>query len=130
MDVGDPNNFPRLQQLHNNQLKEMKMNLTGYDYNNDQIKHLIKKCKSDNHYLLDPHGATGYGSLVDYHLSANEVGIFLETAHPAKFREEVEPIIGEKLVLPKKLHEFDQRTIKTDELEADYNSFKGFLVGM
>jgi len=42
----------------------------------------------------------------------------------------VEPIIGEKLVLPKKLQEFDQRTIKTDELEADYVSFKGYLLGM
>ena len=130
MDVGDPNNFPRVMQLHNNQLAEMNANLTGYSYSNDQIKNLIKQCKSANHYLLDPHGATGYGSLLDYHLSADELGIFLETAHPAKFREEVEPIIGEKLVLPKKLQEFDQRTIKTDELDADYDSFKVYLLGM
>ncbi len=130
MDVGDPNNFPRVMQLHNNQFAEMNANLTGYAYSDSQIKDIIKQCKLSNQYLLDPHGATGFGSLLDYRLATDEIGIFLETAHPAKFREEVEPIIGDKLVLPKKLQEFDQRTIKTDELEADYVSFKAYLLGM
>jgi threonine synthase len=130
MDVGDPNNFPRLLKIFGNNFESISKQVSGFAYSDAQIKSLLKSCKEKNQYLLDPHGATAYGALADYQLDNDSVGIFLETAHPAKFREEVELIIGEKLILPKKLQEFDKRTIETDELGVDYKLFKAYLLNM
>lgn len=130
MDVGDPNNFPRLLALYNNNFAEIEKQVSGFSYSDDAIKQLIKTCKDQNNYLLDPHGATGFGSLLDYKLDKNAVGIFLETAHPAKFREEVEAVTKETLTLPEKLAAFEKRTIQTDELDAEYNKFKEYLLEM
>lgn len=130
MDVGDPNNFPRLLALYNNNFAEIEKQVTGFSYSDDAIKQLIKTCKEQNNYLLDPHGATGFGSFLDYKLDKNTVGIFLETAHPAKFREEVEAVTKETLTLPEKLAAFEKRTIQTDELDADYSKFKDYLLEM
>ncbi len=128
MDVGNPNNFPRLNQLHQNNYNEMAENITGYSYTNEQIQKLIQSCYLANNYLLDPHGATGFGSLLDDQLASNETGVFLETAHPAKFREVVEPVIGRQIKLPAALAEFDNRTIVTEELSASYQEFKQYLM--
>src|SRR3989339_493194 len=128
MDVGHPNNFPRLLQLHQNNYSEMTGNLTGYSYTNEQIQKLIQSCYLANNYLLDPHGATGFGSLLDDQLAANETGVFLETAHPAKFREVVEPVIGQQITLPAALARFDKRTLVTEELPTGYQEFKQYLM--
>ncbi len=128
MDVGDPNNFPRLMKLHQNNYSELARNLSGFTYTDNQIQNLIKTCYLANNYLLDPHGATGFGSLLDDHLAADETGVFLATAHPAKFREAVEPVIGQQITLPATLFLFDKRTIVTEELPANYLEFKQYLM--
>ncbi len=126
MDVGDPNNFPRFLELHQHNYDLLKDQMAGASYNDEEIRDLIRSCKAANNYLLDPHGATGYGALRDGAAGAG-IGIFLETAHPGKFVEEVEATLGEKITLPAKLQEFAKRTINTHELPADFGAFKNFL---
>ncbi len=126
MDVGDPNNFPRLLELYNNDHALIKTEVSGAAYSDQQIRDIIRKCKAKTGYILDPHGATGYGSLKD--LGETEaIGIFLETAHPGKFVEEVEATLDEKIELPEKLQEFAKRTISTHELSANFDDFMKFL---
>lgn len=81
----------------------------------------------DQHkYLLDPHGAVGYQAVADG-LQAGEVGVFLETAHPAKFKDTVEPIVG-PIEIPAKLQAFMRGEKKSIELGKDFEGFKNFLL--
>jgi Threonine synthase len=81
------------------------------------------------HYLLDPHGACGYRALSE-NLKPGETGVFLETAHPAKFLETVEKIIGEKVDIPAKLQAFMHGEKKTVLMEKDFASFKQYLMNV
>lgn len=128
MDVGDPNNFPRLLELYHSDYKQIKQEVQSFSYPDDTIKSWIKNCYQNNQHLLDPHGATGFASLIESKLSPDQVGLFLETAHPAKFRETVEAVINQNITLPERLAAFDNRTIQTDELDASYDAFKAYLL--
>jgi threonine synthase len=128
MDVGDPSNFVRVLDLYDNSHKAISDDIIGFRYTDDEIRSTIKKVYDKCGYLLDPHGACGYQSLEDY-LTPNQTGIFLETAHPAKFTETVEEIIGKGNVpLPEKLAEFMKGKKLNVELDKDYGSFKDFLI--
>jgi threonine synthase len=128
MDVGDPSNFVRILDLYDNSHLAISKDIIGFRYTDDEIRCTIKKVFDQNGYLLDPHGACGYQSLEDY-LTPNQTGIFLETAHPAKFTETVEEIIGKGNVpLPEKLAEFMKGKKLNVELDKDYGSFKDFLI--
>ena len=127
MDVGDPSNFARILDLFGNSHEAICKEITGATYNDEQIKKAVKTCYKENHYLMDPHGACGYQALKD-NLKANEVGIFLETAHPAKFLEKVEEIIGEKVEIPARLQEFMKRTKQSVDMPKSFDKFKAFLM--
>jgi threonine synthase len=127
MDVGDPSNFVRVLDLYGSSHKAITADISGVSYNDQQIAQSIKNCFLETHYLLDPHGACGYQALKD-RLKGNETGIFLETAHPAKFLETIESSIGEKVVIPQKLKEFMKGEKKSLSMAKDYSSFKNYLM--
>lgn len=128
MDVGDPNNFPRLLELFGNDYHKISEKISGYAYTDDEIRNIIRGCLAENNYLLDPHGATGYASVKNYCERHQAVGIFLETAHPGKFIDEVEKIIEGSFDLPEKLKAFNKLKIKSETLPANYERFKQFLL--
>lgn len=127
MDVGDPSNFVRILDLYKNDLNAIRTDISGAFYSDEEIAATLKKCYKETGYLLDPHGACGYQALLD-DLQANEVGVFLETAHPAKFLETVENIVGEKVAIPAKLQSFMKGTKQSEELPRDFTSFKSYLM--
>lgn len=105
MDVGDPSNFIRIENLFGHQLDAVKKHIDTYVFNDNQIREYVKHVFDETGYILDPHGATGYGAL-NQGLADDEVGFFIETAHPAKFPEVVEPIIGQNVPVPERLQAF------------------------
>lgn len=128
MDVGDPSNFARIIDLYGNSHEAVSAEISGVSYNDEQIAETMRDCKSRTGYLLDPHGACGYQALKDM-LQPGEVGVFLETAHPAKFLETVESIIGEKVEIPEKLQEFMKGEKKSEPMTRDFADFKAYLLG-
>ncbi len=128
MDVGDPNNFPRLIELFENNIELIQKEIAGYHYTDNEIKELIKSCYLKNDYLLDPHGATGYGSAKEYCKNGDYQGVCLETAHPGKFNTTVEQVINEKIILPEKLEAFNKREINSKEMDNSFKLFKQFLI--
>jgi len=129
MDVGDPSNFARVLDLFGGSHTAITNEISGVSYDNEQIAESLKICYSETGYLLDPHGACGYRALKEKLLS-NETGVFLETAHPAKFLETVENIIGEKVEVPLKLKEFMKGEKKSLSLTKDFSSFKSYLMNI
>ena len=128
MDVGAPSNFARILDLYDNSHKAISDKVKGFRYSDEAIRNIIQKVYTENDYLCDPHGACGFESLNEY-LAENQVGVFLETAHPAKFTETVEAVIGKgKVALPEKLAEFMKGTKKSESLNKEYQVFKEFLL--
>ena len=129
MDVGDPSNFARVLDLYSNSHEAIKAEISGVSYNDEEIADTLKTCFEETGYLLDPHGACGYQALKDG-LQENETGVFLETAHPAKFLETVERIIGQKVDIPQKLQEFMKGEKQSLELSKDFDGFKKYLLSL
>lgn len=127
MDVGDPSNFVRVLDLYNGSVEAIRKDISGARYTDETINATMKQCYTETGYLLDPHGACGYKALEEG-LKDNEVGIFLETAHPAKFLETVENSIGEKVTIPEKLQEFMKGTKQSIELSKKFEEFKAYLM--
>jgi len=127
MDVGDPSNFARVLDLYGESWEAIKGEISGCSYNDAQITETVAATYKATGYLLDPHGACGYKALQEQ-LQPGETGVFLETAHPAKFLETVENIIGEKVAIPQKLQEFMKGTKQSIELGKDFAGFKGYLM--
>lgn len=128
MDVGDPSNFVRILDLYGNDHGAISKDIEGFRYSDDEIRTTVKRVYDECNYLLDPHGACGYESLEES-LTDNEVGVFLETAHPAKFTETVEEIVGEGNVpLPDKLAEFMKGEKQSLSFGKDFKSFKDYLL--
>ena len=129
MDVGDPSNFARVLELFKGSHEAIVSEISGVSYNDLQIAETLKACYSETGYLLDPHGACGYRALKEG-LADNETGVFLETAHPAKFLETVENIIGAKVEIPLKLQEFMKGEKKSLSLPKDFKTFKNYLLAL
>lgn len=127
MDVGDPSNFARVLDLYQGSHEDICNQISGATYTDAQIAETIKDTYRSTGYLLDPHGACGYRALSEG-LQAGETGLFLETAHPAKFRDTVEPIVGETIRIPAKLQEFMKGTKQSIEIGKDFKEFKSFLM--
>ena len=128
MDVGDPSNFARVLDLYNHSHAEISAEISGTTYTDEQIRETVKQTYSETGYLLDPHGACGYRALVEG-LKEGETGVFLETAHPAKFLETVESIIGDKVEIPAKLQAFMKGEKKSIPMDKSFDSFKAYLMG-
>ncbi|MBN2167558.1 MAG: threonine synthase [Marinilabiliaceae bacterium] len=128
MDVGDPSNFVRIENLYNHEYQIVKNKLTAYSFSDQEIREIIKEVYSKYNYILDPHGATGYGAL-KRHLKDGETGLFIETAHPAKFPEVVEPVIGKSVEIPDRLAAFFTGEKCSVEMNVSLESLKNILLG-
>lgn len=129
MDVGDPSNFARVLDLYKHSHEAIKGDISGATYTNEQIAETMKAVWQTEKYLLDPHGACGYRALQEG-LQANETGIFLETAHPAKFKDTVEEIIGEEIAIPEKLQAFMRGEKQSIEMSKQFADFKSYLMSV
>ncbi|MBQ0021895.1 MAG: threonine synthase [Prevotellaceae bacterium] len=127
MDVGDPSNFARIYDLYNKDHAAICADISGATYKDEQIAETIKEVKTETGYLCDPHGACGYRALKEG-LQPGEVGVFLETAHPAKFKDTVESIINSDVEIPAKLAAFMNGTKQSVEMSKEFGEFKQFLL--
>jgi len=128
MDVGAPSNFARILELYNHSHLEISTDMVGYRYSDKEIRETMKQVFEEEKYMLDPHGAVGYRAL-KADLKEGEVGVFLETAHPAKFTETVESVLGEgTVVLPEKLAAFMKGKKLSIPLSTEFIDFKQFLL--
>jgi len=129
MDVGDPSNFVRILDLFDQNYEWITKHLHGYSYSDTEIREVIAKVYKEKGYLCDPHGATGYQAAQTYRKEHPELtGIFLETAHPAKFKESVEEVIRNTVELPKRLAAFADRKKEAVSLQPDYQEFRQYLL--
>lgn len=127
MDVGDPSNFARVFDLYKGDHKAITDLISGATYTDEQIAETMRDCHATTGYVLDPHGACGYRALKEQ-LKTGEVGVFDETAHPAKFRDTVEDIISAEVALPDRLAAFMRGTKQSISLPKDFAAFKSFLL--
>ncbi len=126
MDVGDPSNFARILDLYGNNVEKIRADVSAYSFNDSQIRECIGRVYNATGYVLEPHGACAYMGLEEG-LQANENGILLETAHPAKFPESVEPIIGRKVEIPATLQHFLSGKKQSIGMSSAFGDFKAWL---
>ena len=127
MDVGDPSNFARIYDLYGKSHERITSLISGATYTDDQIRETMRQCYQDTKYILDPHGACGYQALVDG-LKEDEVGVFCETAHPAKFKEKVDDILGIDVTIPDRLAAFMRGEKQSVPMSKDFADFKQYLL--
>ena len=135
MDVGDPSNFARILNLYskNNTLSPEETHqaitslISGATYSDEQIAETMRQCYADTGYVLDPHGACGYRALKEG-LKPGEVGVFCETAHPAKFKEKVDAILGTDIEIPERLQAFMKGQKQSVAMSKDFSDFKAYLM--
>ena len=149
MDVGDPSNFARILDLYGRKDVQQILSqrniaqplpsisrrvgdgtpfISGATYTDEQIAETMRDCYARTGYVLDPHGACGYRALKEQ-LQPSEVGIFLETAHPAKFKDTVDGILGIDLPIPEKLQAFMRGQKQSVPMTKDFADFKAYLLG-
>jgi threonine synthase len=129
MDVGNPSNFARILDLFGGSHTQIASLISGYRYTDEQIADTMRSVYATYRYLPDPHGACGYRALVDYRLKPEETGLFLETAHPAKFKDTVDMILNTDMEIPDKLRDFMKNEKKSFPLGKAFGEFKDFLMG-
>lgn len=135
MDVGDPSNFARILNLYsqNGALTPEKTHeaitslISGATYSDDQIRKTMQQCYRETGYTLDPHGACGYQALADG-LQEGEIGVFCETAHPAKFKEKVDEILNIDVTIPDRLAAFMKGEKQSVPMTKNFTDFKQYLL--
>ncbi len=127
MDVGDPSNFARVYELYGKNHADICADISGATYSDEQIAQTIKQVYKDTGYLCDPHGACGFRALSEG-LQEGEDGIFLETAHPAKFKQTVDEITGEDVAIPDKLAAFMKGKKQAVSMTKEFEDFKAYLM--
>ncbi|MDR1357274.1 MAG: threonine synthase [Tannerellaceae bacterium] len=135
MDVGDPSNFARITDLFSiypNPYAAILKRISGYSYTDEVIAATMRQVYRRYGYVLDPHGACGYEALSEerqaYELAKIETGLFLETAHPAKFKASVDTILGVNLDVPDKLRSFMEGEKQSISLSRDFEGFKRYFL--
>ena len=129
MDVGNPSNFFRILDLYHEDFKTLTHDITGYSFTDDQTNLAIRKVYAEKKYVLDPHGAIGYLGLKEYaKVNAIDTGVFLETAHPAKFQDVVSAALGESISLPASLEKFMAGKKSTILMSKEFGDFKSYLL--
>ncbi len=128
MDVGNPSNFVRIQELYNNDLNEFKKDFSSYTFTDKETKMTMKSIYENSNYVAEPHGAIGFlGLKKEMEKQPNSIGVFLETAHPIKFLDVVEPTLGLKLDIPKQIESVlgkEKASLKI----SNYNDLKKYLL--
>lgn len=128
MDVGNPSNFTRMQQLYPS-VEEMRKHITGYWYDDKAIKEKMLEVYNRTSYIMDPHGAIGYLASEKYlENNKNHEVIFLETAHPCKFKDDVESAIQDSITIPLAIQEILSKEKHSTKLDNSFSSFKEHLL--
>ena len=127
MDVGNPSNFARILDLYDHSHEAICRDISGATYNDGQIAETMRECQRDTGYQLDPHGACGDRALTEC-LQDRETGLFLETAHPAKFKQVVDDITGGDVAIPERLAAFMRGTKKSVPISGNFADFKEYLL--
>ena len=128
MDVGNPSNFIRIQEMYNNDLSEFKKDFSSYAVSDAETKVAMYEIYKNSNYIAEPHGAVGYlGLKKEMQNHENAIGIFLETAHPIKFLDTVEPTLNIKLEIPKQIESVLNKE-KVSIKISNYNDLKEFLL--
>ena len=129
MDVGDPSNFVRILELFHQEFKSLKNVMSSYSFSDEETKSILKEVYLEDKYLLDPHGAVGYGALKRYLQEHHQLkGIFLETAHPVKFYDVVEPVINQKVAMPASVNNLLHLKKESLKMNAEYKELKDYLL--
>lgn len=127
MDVGDPSNFARIYNLYGENHAAICSDISGATYTDEQIAQTMRQCLKETGYQLDPHGACGYRALQEG-LREGEVGFFLETAHPAKFKQVVDEICGTDVEIPARLQAFMKGRKQSVSMSKEFADFKAYLM--
>ena len=127
MDVGNPSNFIRIQELFNNDIEALKNTFSSYSFKDDKTKAIMKEIYTKSGYVAEPHGAIGYLGLKKHGLKENEFGVFLETAHPVKFLDIVEATLPVKVEIPQQIQKIINKK-KVSIKAASYQDLKDFLM--
>lgn len=130
MDVGNPSNFVRMQDLYHHKVEEMKKDISGFSFTDAQLLEAITKVSAASNYMLCPHTAIAYLGLQAYRASVphNSPGIFLSSAHPCKFSNVYSPELWEKVVLPPQAKSLEEREKQAVAMSTDFNQFKEWLL--
>jgi threonine synthase len=128
MDVGNPSNFARMLDLYSSTWNIMKKDIVGYAYDDSATKKAMREVKLKFNYIIDPHGAVGYLALKDYQKENDVVGVILETAHPAKFLDDVESILEQKIDIPERLASLANKKKEARLSPTDFSDFKSWLL--
>jgi len=130
MDVGDPSNFIRIQKLFNNDFYKLNKVMSGESFSDDETKEIIKKVYENYNYILDPHGAIGFLGLERFiDKNPDYFGVFLETAHPIKFKNIIEKTLNIEVQIPNRIKGILKKEIKKISI-SNYNQFKSFLLNL
>ena len=127
MDVGNPSNFVRILELYNQDFEKLKAHLKSFSFTDEKTKETLIKLHQKNNYIADPHGAVGYLGLKEYSLSDNQIGVFLETAHPIKFLDVVEPLLQIEMAIPEQINSVLNQEKQSIEITT-YDELKDFLI--
>ncbi len=129
MDVGNPSNFVRILELFNNEFADLKKVLSSDSTSDEETRKTIKEVFEKENYLLDPHGAVAYSALENYlKQHPEEKGYILETAHPVKFYDVVEPVIDQKIALPESVISIMSKQKNSTIMEPDFQKLKEYLL--
>lgn len=131
MDVGNPSNFVRILELFHQQFPQLKEKFSSVSITDDETKQTMKRVYDELHYTLDPHGAVGYLALERYLADVSDSslkGIFLETAHPVKFYDVVEPVLNQTIPLPDAVKEIIDLPKKSTLMNVSFDELKDFLL--
>jgi threonine synthase len=128
MDVGDPSNFVRILELFHHQFKDLSDTLSSESISDEETRKTISEVYQNENYLLDPHGAVAYAALRNFlQKHSQQKGIILETAHPVKFYDVVEPVINKKIPVPENVAAILSKEKRSTFMEADFEQLKEFL---
>ena len=127
MDVGNPSNFIRIRELFDNDIQQLRNSFSSYSFSDDETREKMQDIYDISGYVSDPHGVVGYLGLEKYGLQENEIGIFLETAHPVKFLDVVESTLPVSVAIPeqiKKVIDKEKVALKI----STYEDLKSYLM--
>jgi threonine synthase len=127
MDVGNPSNFIRIQEMYQNDLFQFKKDFSSFTFTDEETTEAMKTIYDNNGYIAEPHGAVGYLGLKRELLNyPSAIGVFLETAHPIKFLDVVEPTLNVKLPIPEQIESVIHKEKVSTKIKT-YAEFKAFL---
>ncbi len=130
MDVGNPSNFDRILNLYNQNFEALANDIYGCAFTDGETQKAMQDVYAAKKYVMDPHGAIGYLGLKKYtsEVSGKVNGIFLETAHPAKFKNVVDETLGQEIEIPEPLLKFMKQTKQSTSISNDFDAFRNYLI--